>query len=524
MPLPPTPAQTPRGDHQLDLRIALALSLATLATRLPLMPALIASADGAGYAFGLDHFDPVLQHPQWPGYPLFILCARLLRLLTGDANRALLLMNVIPAAIAVPALYWLGCRMFSRTVGLTAAVLLLTCPNYWRTNLLWMSYTAGMCLSVLTATVLWEACRGDASDGRSCWRPSLVSALLLGLAGGFRLQVLVFLAPLWAWFVARRSWHQLLAGAAIIGACTFGWLAWACQASGGRDAALAAKDAQWREVIRPTSLTFAYEQGGLPAAAATLRSQGHLWFTFLFGGGTHVTSWAWSALILYALFAAARGHRPFAPPRAVFLALWLLPMTLFNLAIHINSQCHVIEYYPPLFLMAGVGLQHLVRDLGPVMRPGRHAAIMLIAICGLFNATLFMRSTYPQFAGEVAQVSDAIAVIHRDFDPLDTVLIPSYIRGQCYAIEYNLPEFRFYMLEPTLTPPRPSLEEATGVRSPLQFPPQVRHVVFLAPEARVDAPTRMVTSARGTPLLKVAEIAPEAPRLYFDKDGARFGK
>ena len=57
-----TPAPVLRGDRRLDIYIIVALSLATIATRLPLMPPLIANADGAGYAFGMDHFDPVLQH------------------------------------------------------------------------------------------------------------------------------------------------------------------------------------------------------------------------------------------------------------------------------------------------------------------------------------------------------------------------------------------------------------------------------------------------------------------------------
>ena len=63
----------------------------------------------------------------------------------------------------------------------------------------------------------------------------LPSALLLGIASGFRLDATIFLAPLWAWSLwqAESDWRRRLLALAMVAACVLLWLVPVAAATSG---------------------------------------------------------------------------------------------------------------------------------------------------------------------------------------------------------------------------------------------------------------------------------------------------
>ena len=116
----PDPQATLR---KIDWVIAAVLAVLVVATRLPYAPAMIAHSDGAEYAFALEKFDMARGYPHAPGYPLFIMCAKPIYALTGDASISLVAVSIGLSALACGALYLLGTALFGGWVGLAACVL-----------------------------------------------------------------------------------------------------------------------------------------------------------------------------------------------------------------------------------------------------------------------------------------------------------------------------------------------------------------------------------------------------------------
>jgi hypothetical protein len=95
---------------------------ALLALRLP---AALDGPDSVNFALGLRDFDPLLEQPHFPGYPVYIALCRLLALAGVPEARALALPGVLASAALVPALVALGRRFAVPVTTLALASLLL---------------------------------------------------------------------------------------------------------------------------------------------------------------------------------------------------------------------------------------------------------------------------------------------------------------------------------------------------------------------------------------------------------------
>src|SRR5258705_5429918 len=83
-----------------------------LLTRLPAMANYL-SIDNVNLAFSLEKFDPRIHQPQPPGYPFFVLFARIVNIVFRDAERTFIVVSFLVAAASLYAAFALGAEVFS---------------------------------------------------------------------------------------------------------------------------------------------------------------------------------------------------------------------------------------------------------------------------------------------------------------------------------------------------------------------------------------------------------------------------
>ena len=213
--------------------------------------------DSAQLAIGVLHFDVRVHEPHPPGYWLYIAAGRLVRSLsTLDAHQALVLVSAIGSAAVAVGAYLLGRSLTGRWLGVALATTLLAHPLVW-----FYGSVAG--------TYAWDAAAGlfalyfatravHAPEGG--WRFAAASAAAIGLFGGFRPSLIVFLAPLA--LAAALYAHATVRQIVYVGAAGFaGILVWlvpmAFDQPGGLSVLREENAAMWENAARFTSPFFA---------------------------------------------------------------------------------------------------------------------------------------------------------------------------------------------------------------------------------------------------------------------------
>lgn len=166
--------------------------------------------DEAQFCFALRSYDVTLHHPHPPGFPLYILAAKLVRLVAPDDFHALQTIVFLAACALFPLAYAAARAFrFSFATSWLGALLFVFLPNVWFYG--GTAFSDIVCVAVVLGAITLIL------RGRADTRTYLLGALLLGIATGIRPQALLFgLAPLAA--ASRLQWRRLAAAAAIVGA------------------------------------------------------------------------------------------------------------------------------------------------------------------------------------------------------------------------------------------------------------------------------------------------------------------
>ena len=204
------------------------LAVGTVVLRLPFLTPRLAHWDAVNYALGLHDFNVAAHQPHPPGSPYFILLGRAALGLVGDDNTALILVSLVASVGAVLGEYALARSLFGSRAGVFAAMVLMTQPVFWGYGTMGMPWTLLACLAVTIGLACHLLMRGQR------WLV-LPSALLMGVASGFRLEVTVFLAPLWAWAVwtAEPGPRRRLLAMALVPVGVLVWLVPVAASGGG---------------------------------------------------------------------------------------------------------------------------------------------------------------------------------------------------------------------------------------------------------------------------------------------------
>ncbi len=411
-----------------DVAIGSGLFLFTVVSRLPFRSQILYHWDSVNFANGMQRFDMLQEHPQPPGYIVYVWMCRLLDLVFYDANASMIVLSIIASSLAVVMIYLLGRTMWDARVGLISALLLASSPLFWFYGEIALPHTVDAFLVLASVWLLFHVRQGDK---RFFW-PAVG---LLSIAGGVRPQTLVFLLPLTLFAAWRVGWPQLLAGGTFGAGLCLVWLVPLLVSCGGLGGYL---DKMANFTARFQSTTSVLMGAGWPGV---MRNLGKLLPYTAYGLAAGVLP-----LGLFALRKTGQDTECHGV-HCGFLMLWIGPVLLFYIFIHMGQQGLILTYLPALLLMAGHGL---VSD-----RISHRAAWLLGAGLVIFNVGIFcLVPEYPLGPGTQRLLTrdtlinsdvyyqDRFDAIRAHFDPGSTyIFAANWEHARYYLPEYSIVEF-----------------------------------------------------------------------------------
>lgn len=438
-----------------------ALFVGFVLLRLPFRSEFLVNWDAVNFALGVEEFDVVHHQPHPPGYIGYVLLARGLWWLTGDANTSLTLLSVLAGGLAPAALYVLARRFTTRGHALAAAVLFGTAPLVWYYSSVALTY---LLAAAVTLVVVW-ACHVARTERSG--RHLLGVGVLLAALGALRQTDLVLMLPLAvyaAWPFGRRA--QVTAGA-LFSALTAAWMVPLIWVSGGPIAYLRLS-AELADLAGGSTWIFSLNVVGL------LQNLSLVAFGIVLGMSVGLF------VLPVALWRRVRPLRGLGHEDRRMLLLWAAPALVTYLFLHTGQMGYVLLVLPIGFLLLARTTAELADGASlrpaPFVRPERALAGGMAGLVAANVASFFIVPTaslalvQPEkktvvngMAGsfvEQEHINDQVrqynlrsndgywrAVIDgvEAFDPDTTAVlaVPSN-RGSFRHLAYYLPEYRIY--------------------------------------------------------------------------------
>ncbi len=428
------------GSSRGQVAAAACVFALALVLRVPFVSHYLWAWDSVLYAEAMASFDVSAGHPHPPGYLFYILLARLVAFGGDPANAALVTISALAGAGTVAAGLVIGWRLRGPLVGALTAAILIADPLLWQYSEVAYPYTLLALLAGVLGALLWWSSGGSA-------RRTVVASLAVGLAAGFRQDLLLVLWPLWLWSTLRHGPRAVAASVLAAGASCLVWLVPSALFSGGSETYLAQI---WGQLIGISPLS-----GGSSTIAENL--------LLLLVGLRWQLLWVLPLAVLGGIVLLRRRD-----PRGAIvpLLLWTLPAALTYLLLHIGEWAYTLSVAVPLALLAAVGgaafleaaRSHLIRVV----------AATVVAVLLVLNAQSFVfgegRFSARAIAGHDKGLAIWISHLRAEYPAARTVLLAreSYLHAR-----YYLPEYQVIYVPPRaaialrrLGPLRPGIDQA----------------------------------------------------------------
>jgi hypothetical protein len=507
-----------------------------LLTRLPAMANYL-SIDNVNLAFSLEKFDPRIHQPQPPGYPFFVLFARIINTAFGDAERTFIVVSIIVAALSLYAAFALGARMFSRWAGGAAAFLLLVNPVFWQSNLDGPLRPNLALFSLLTAYCCWRCWTGEKYF-------AYVGAIVLGVGSGFRPDLIAFLFPLWlisSW-ASAKSWRYVVNAFAVLAAIVTIWTIALVVAMGGIHTFFTVMLGYASEQSARGSVVFG------SSIVAWLRQINRL----VIWNGLAVITWIWA--VPFAVFrradhlGATRHSSSARTGMGAFFFIWLIPGWIIQALTHAEEPGHTLFSVAALCVLGGYVLSRLggsdfalagavfmssfifleVGDLFPL--PDRTAESSA-RTPSVKNAILF--GSFETSLAQVRWLDDMTRTTLNeiaDFTPKDrpAIIISTDAYVDRWFVNwrigrYYLPKQDFWIFSNNAVPKRvehirrDQVLEVEGV-APLEIPifREGRIIWLVEPDSAFHKEVGAVQKLSGGKYVFYSDITPESPSFMID--------
>jgi len=472
----------------------------TLLTRLPFRSDYLYDHDSVQFALGIRDYDVYLHQPHPPGYFLYVYTAKLIDHFIQDANSSLVWISIIASALTVAFIYNLGSAMFGRREGWWAAFLTATSPMFWFFGEVALTYVVAACFASVVGFLTW-----DSLNGRGRWIYLL--PVVLGVAAGFRQDLVVFLGPLWLTSLAKVNRRTFATASLLLLITVAFWFIPMLMLTGGGARYFSALSELW-EFNNATQSIWHSE---LSSPFDTL-------FTLLgflsYGVGVGTIFLMFSA---YALFRTGQ-WRELAGNKLIFFASWLAPALLFFSLIFIPpyKYSYGLVVVPAFLLLTPPAVRQAleaVKELtGFSGLSGIHAPTFILSLLVLTNSFVFCLASRGFSVSDLRTherlLSTIFLGIRKNFPSEGTLILGrqrSTFSGYRH-IQYYLPEYSVYLAD-RQTNLRGQNWHVFGARDgrtvlsdAVETPPGTKRIIFLAdpyfPESNSDLPKMNLRTLR----------------------------
>jgi len=444
-----------------DWLAAAILFLASLAIRVPFRSHFTYHWDSAQFALAIEHYDISVGLPHEPGFFLFVMFGRMVNLFVGDPHTSLVWMNMVAGAGLVALGYLLGAALFGRDCGWISGGILATSPLCWFQSEVVFSTLLDAALVTATVLVCWRAIgRGGT------WPWVLAMATIVSVQAGVRQPTTPSLCPVWVytfWKFPRPRWRKFAVGVLVAGLLCTAWFVPMVTMSGGlgmylrlypervrKDAPLTLMGGGPEHLIQSGAMIVGSCWVGLLAAGLLAGAESLVWVK---GKGGK-----WADI-------ANRGDE------LRFLAMWIVPMLVFGLAVYTVMPGYILCYFPAVAILAAWAISRLVARIDLAFSRQRPYGLMTVIAgitlvnCAVFllppGETTWLRGNLPLTATEIRnhdrQLDQWFQAVRERFRPEDVVIChcnQSYFYGFRH-FQYHLPEYENWLLttDTALRPP-----------------------------------------------------------------------
>ena len=323
-----------------DLVIITILSILMVLTRIPFFSKYLYEWDSVNYALGFENFNIANHQPHPPGYIFYVGLGKALNVFFNDPNHTMIFISVLFSILTLISLYFLVKEMFSKDYAIIAAILLIFNPLFWYYGEIATIYPTEALFATLIALLSYKVYKGN----EKYFYPSVI---ILGIAGGFRQDLIVFMFPLWMFclFYNNRNPIRFLKAILVLILAVLTWAVPTIIFSGGYEQYSQTSAILYQMTFPRSSLLLGSSLLNRLSAVA-----GYIAWT-----GIGLTL---SGIVLIGVFTKYCGYgikhifkHNIRNHKVIFAILWITPASLVYILIHMAKPGYVLVYLPTLMII-----------------------------------------------------------------------------------------------------------------------------------------------------------------------------
>lgn len=388
--------------------LALLLGVAILFfVRVAFLPPTLDDIDAFNFDLGVHDYDPAAFRPHPPGYPVFILLAKLSHVGFTTHAAALAFVAAVFSSLTLVPLYFLMREFSARAGAALACVFTLASPVVWFNGVRPMSDATGLFAVLAAQWLLVSGLRTmqvNPSRARRLW---YLGVLTSALAFGVRAQALFLIAPTLVYGCLRAK-GLMLRSAACFSAAVAAWMLPVLAASGGAERYL-----QSLSLLLATALS----QEPLLSAPSTRRAAYALWDVL---GAVWGSPWVAIPMLILAGVGALRLVLRNREALA-WLLLLFAPYAMYHYLFQMTATIrYAIPVVPLLAFMAAV----------PIAESSSRRRAALVATAALAFVTVSGASIWPALMAyhtTASPASQALAAVRSYAAPAEFVVAGNHM-------------------------------------------------------------------------------------------------